>query len=266
MAAARLLLAVLAFAPCSWCERPRSIGAPSYSTDSIVNAADGRADRLGANTLASIFGKDLSYNTRALAASDILGNRLPTMLGGVRVNFSGIYLPLLYVSPTQINFLLPYDHASPELDVWVERDNTRGPKVRIQVAPVAPAMFRLDERTVIATHLDGSLVAGDSPARGGEVVILYATGLGRTLPDQTAGNLAVAAAALAPGSGFSVRLGGAALPPDRVWYAGVAPGYAGLYQINLQLPDDPGKDPEISVAIGEQVSSGGLRLITSSNP
>jgi uncharacterized protein (TIGR03437 family) len=240
MAAARLLLAVMAFAPCLWCEGPRSIGAPSYSTDSIVNAADGRSDRLGPNTLASIYGKDLAYNPRALAASDIVDNRVPVSLGGVRVNMSGIYLALIYVSPTQINFLLPYDLETAEIEIWVERDNLRGPKVKIHLSDTAPGVFRLDAQTVVAAHLDGSVVTHEAPARGGEVVVLFATGLGRTKPAQLSGRLAPGAAALIAGDRFSVRLDGAAVPAGNILYAGVAPGFVGLYQINLRLPDDAG--------------------------
>ena len=266
MAAARLLLAVTAFAPCIWSEGPRSIGAPSYSTDSIVNAADGRSDRLGPNTLATIYGKDLAYNARALAASDIVDRRVPVSLGGVRVNMSGIYLPLIYVSPTQINFLLPYDLEAPAIEISVERDNLSGPKVKIRLSDTAPAVFRMDAQTVVAAHLDGTVVTHESPARGGEVVVLFATGLGRTKPAQLSGRLAASAAALLWSDRFTVRLDGAAVPPARVLYAGVAPGFIGLYQINLLLPDNPGQDPELTVAFGDQASSGGFRLITTGVP
>ncbi len=266
MAAARLLLAVMAFAPCIWCEGPRSIGAPSYSTDSIVNAADGRSDRLGPNTLASIYGKDLAYNARALAASDIVDSRVPVSLGGVRVNMSGVYLPLIYVSPTQINFLLPYDLEASEIEISVERDNLRGPKVKIRLAGTAPAVFRMDAQTVVAAHLDGSVVTRAAPAHGGEVVVLFATGLGRTKPEQLSGRLAPRAAALTSGDRFAVRLDGAALPAGRILYAGIAPGFVGLYQINLLLPDEPGQDPEVTVAFGDQASSSGFRLITTGAP
>jgi uncharacterized protein (TIGR03437 family) len=180
----------------------------------------------------------------------------------VRVNMSGVYLPLIYVSPAQINFLLPYDLEAPEIDIAVERDNLRGPKVRIRLAGTAPAVFRKDEQSVIAAHLDGSLVTHESPARGGEVVVLFATGLGRTNPEQLSGRLAPGAAGLASGAQFSVRLDGAAVPPARILYAGVAPGFVGLYQINLQLPDDPGQDPELTIVSGDQASSGGIHLVT----
>jgi uncharacterized protein (TIGR03437 family) len=50
------------------------------------------------------------------------------------------------------------------------------------------------------------------------------------------------------------------LSADRIKYAGVTPGYAGLYQINLALPDSPGQDPEIRVAIGDQSTPSGLKL------
>jgi len=48
--------------------------------------------------------------------------------------------------------------------------------------------------------------------------------------------------------------------PARVFYAGLAPGYAGLYQINVVLPEDLPSDPEIRVSVGSQSSPGGLKL------
>ena len=59
---------------------------------------------------------------------------------------------------------------------------------------------------------------------------------------------------------LTVLLNGTAADTWRIPYAGVTPGSAGLYQINLQLPDSPGIDPEIRVAMGAQTSRAGLKL------
>jgi uncharacterized protein (TIGR03437 family) len=59
---------------------------------------------------------------------------------------------------------------------------------------------------------------------------------------------------------FQVYLDGTPLDPSKVLYAGLTPGWPGLYQIDLVLPDDAGPNPEIRVAIGAQVSASGLKL------
>jgi uncharacterized protein (TIGR03437 family) len=61
-------------------------------------------------------------------------------------------------------------------------------------------------------------------------------------------------------SDLKVSLGGVVMDPVLVKYAGMTPGFAGLYQINLALPGNLGTDPEIRVAVGDQQSPAGLKL------
>ena len=101
----------------------------------------------------------------------------------------------------------------------------------------------------MVTRPDGSLVTESNPARPGEIVILWATGLGPTLPAVGPGELPRGAALLQSFSQFQVSLGGKAVPSGNILYAGAAPGFAGLYQINLLLPEDTGPNPEIRVGL-----------------
>ena len=260
MTSARLLLAVAAVPSCLWPDGPRGIGAPSYSTDSIVNAADNRTGYLAPNTIGTIYGVDLSYSTYAIGPADLKARTLPTSLEGVRIGLAGIYAHLLYVSPRQINFIVPANLVEGETDLYVERDNLRGPKLRVRLNDAAPAPFLLDAERVIATHADGSLVDDRAPARAGEVVVIYLTGLGRTSPEQLGGTLAGEAAAIRRLADLSVTLDGDKVPAGRIWYAGITPGYSGLYQINLHLPDNVRRNPEVRVALGEQSSAPGQKL------
>ena len=59
---------------------------------------------------------------------------------------------------------------------------------------------------------------------------------------------------------LKVTLGGKAVDPSLIKYAGVTPGSAGLYQINLLVPDGTGVDPEIEVTSGSLTAQGGLKL------
>src|SRR5262249_30464127 len=124
----------------------------------------------------------------------------------------------------------------------------------------APALWQLDATTVLAAHLDSSVVTASAPARPGEGIVLFATGLGATLPAQIPNQVAVAAAQIAAKKQFQVLLNGAAVNASRIIYVGAAPGTAGVYQINLLLPDDAPKDPEIRIVTIERVSPPGRVL------
>ena len=55
-------------------------------------------------------------------------------------------------------------------------------------------------------------------------------------------------------SDFRVLLDGVEMNSDRVLYAGVAPGFAGLYQINLRLPDQTPRNPRVRLRLGDLTS------------
>lgn len=238
---------------------PRSL---TYSGSSIVNAADSLPGPLAPNGIATIYGTGLAYTTKAIAPSDIRSGILPIVLPGtgVHVFVSGIAAAIYYVSPGQINFLVPNILIAGPSDVQVTLDGVAGPLQPIQIASTSPAFFQLDAQTVIATHVDGTVLTVDQPAISGELIILYATGLGQVVPPL--GNLQVPSGALriAQLANLKITLDGALLDPSRVAYAGVAPGFAGLYQINLRLPDFVGPNPEIRLGLADDMSPPGLKL------
>ena len=250
------LLAALALAACLCAQ---DANAPNYTAAGIVNGAS-FAPGLAPNTIVSIFGTNLSWGTRAVQASDMSGGVMPTSLGNVEVYFEGWPAYLYYVSPTQINLLVPSSLLPGTFQFWVARQGTRGPIVTVTLQSAAPAMFQISSGAVIATHLDGSVVSSDSPAAAAEIVTLWATGLGNTYPELEDGVLPAAAQWLSQLNQFDVQVNGAALDPSAVLYAGVAPGYAGLYQVNVRLPDPLPANPEIRLGLGGVLSPPGLIL------
>ena len=234
------------------------IPAPLYTPSSIVNAASSRAEPLAPNTIATIYGRDLAFTSRAVAPEEVRGNMLPTVLigTGVRVTVNGISAGLYYVSPGQINFLVPVIEPG-AAEIRVSRDGLYGLAARVAVAEAAPALFQMDPEFAVATHVDGSVLTFDRPAGAGEIVILYATGLGRTRPQAATNEIPARAAPLERGTSFRVTVGG---EPAAVLYAGVAPGFAGLQQINVRLPGSFGRDPEVRIGFGEAMSPEGVRL------
>lgn len=239
--------------------------APCYTGQSITNIASGTPGTLAPNTLASIYGTNLSFVTRAISTDDIQAGELPIRLPGTGVQVWLDELPghLYLVSPEQVNFLVPSNLRATEVTIRVFRDSTVGPAVRLKLREAAPALFQLDSDHVLASKLDYSLVTATAPSHPDEWVILWATGLGSVTPPTTYGTLPPEAANLEKIGDFRILLDGAAVAPGRVGYAGLAPGYAGLYQINLKLPASVPVNPEIRIAIGEDISPPALRLFVS---
>lgn len=235
---------------------------PYYSAASIVNAASNQTGSYAPNTFVTIYGKRLAWTTRSLTAEDITGNKLPDVLPGtgVRVWVGHIPAHIYYVSPDQINFLLPANLVASTADLQVQVASTYGPTIPLTLTSVAPAIFQQDTQNVIAAHADGKLVSPDAPASPGEVLVVYATGLGRTVPPAGYGEIPSFAAFLQDYPHFSVTLDDVKLDAAHVFYSGVAPGFAGLYQINLRVPDDVGANPEICVVASGVTSVRGLRL------
>ena len=236
--------------------------APSYSAASIVNAASNSPNSFAPNTFVSIYGTNLAFTTRALQADDLIADTLPTVLPGtgVRVWVGNVPAHVYYVSPQQINILLPADMNPGKTQIRVQVDSTFGPQVQMTLGGAAPALFQLDATTAIAAHVDGSVATDEAPAHPGEWVILYATGLGLTIPGAGYGEIPTTAAVLQNMSAFGVTLNGEKIPADRIAYAGVAPGFAGLYQVNLRLPDNTPPDPEVRLISGGTASPPGVRL------
>jgi uncharacterized protein (TIGR03437 family) len=236
--------------------------APAYTAAGIVNAADNQQGPLAPNTLASLYGLRLSYVTKGMTPDDIQGGVLPTVLPGTGVHVLVGNLPatIYYVSPDQINFLVPANLLPGPSTVQVVLDGHSGSTVEVKLASVSPGLFQLDAHSAVALHADGSVVTTAAPAKPGEIVILYATGLGETVPPVSYGQLCTTAAPLEELSEFKLMLNGESAGQAAVQYAGIAPGYAGLYQINLLLPKSTQPNPEIRVGLGSTLSQAGLRL------
>lgn len=240
--------------------QPRA--APVYSAATIVNSATSLSV-LSPNAFATIYGSGLAGSTRALTAADLSGGLLPVLLPGTgaRVFVDGIAAPLWYVSPQQINFLIPPQLApGREVRIWTTYDGRQGPEVLVRLSSESPGLFALDPETVIAVRLDGSLVKPENPAMRKEMVILFATGLGPTNPDTPYRELARGPAPLARLADFRLLLNEEAVARQQILYAGAAPQFAGLYQINLAVPEDAPLNPEVRIAMGDSLSPRGLRL------
>jgi uncharacterized protein (TIGR03437 family) len=247
--------------------------APIYDAASVVNAADNQSGALAPNTLGTIYGANMAYSTAAIAPGNIVGGVLPIVLGASETEVFINHYPadLYYVSPIQINFLVPPNMTPGAAVVQVTIDGLAGPAIAVTLAAAAPGLFELPIGTcqppafaslqcAVATEADGSVLTPALPAKPGDIVILYATGLGAVTPPAIYGQLPTAAAPLIAGANLSILLDGVALPASAIDYAGVAPGFAGLYQINMTLPTSTASNPEIRLQLGAAISIPGVHL------
>src|ERR1700685_2809987 len=130
---------------------------PFFTAAGIVQAATQTAQPLAPNTIATIYGTNLSWTTHILTAADLNGGTLPTSLDGVSVYVHNIECNLLYISPGQINFLISYELTVTSAEVVVARQGIAGPmgadglpSVTIPLATTSPGFFQWNGNFAVA--------------------------------------------------------------------------------------------------------------------
>ena len=261
MKAACALLAAAQFGS-AWAESAGPRLVPSYSPASIVNSASSLTGGFAPNTIVSLYGSGLAFITKAISADEIRSGILPTVLTGTGVSVLVNRLPahILFVSPGQVNLIVPSTLAPGPAELYLTLDGRAGPVIPVRLETASPALYLQATGMAVATRADGSLVNRESPARAGDWVILYATGLGETTPRMKYGEVAREPARLALADQFRVLVSGVAVPAESIGYAGIAPGFGGLYQINLLLDGNASGDVEIRLDAGGVLSPEGVRI------
>ena len=222
---------------------------PKPALDSVASAAAmDSALPVAPGSILSIFGDQLAGEVRVAAAGG-----LPRQLGETTVLINGLAAPLYFVAPTQINAQVPWELPVGDATLVVKRGEALSGSLRLRVAETAPALFTWSQNgqgaAVAVDGLTNELVDVSRPASSGQYVVLYGTGLGRMASAVETGQGALAAnAAVRP---VTVTLGAVRVP---VLYAGAAPGFAGLAQINIQVPAGlpPGAQRLVLVQGGQQ--------------
>jgi uncharacterized protein (TIGR03437 family) len=207
-----------------------SVAPPQISA--IVSAADGKS-AAAPGGLITVYGSNLSPTN--LATSQI---PVPTALANSCITVNGQPIPLIFVSPGQVNAQMPFQAVGQETVVVHTPGGTSG-NFNLTVQPTAPAVFlsgvagpQTNLPTVIRAT-DGLLATDSNPIHAGDVLVIYVTGLGQTNPAGLTGYPAPGNPLSSALASVSVTLGGQGLP---VTYAGLAPGEVGVYQINVTVP------------------------------
>jgi len=240
-----------------------AVQAPNFSSsgvyiypNGVVNAASSAPFTAGVvpGELITIYGQDLAPGT------EIASVPFPMTLNKVQVLINGAAVPVYAVSATQISAQVPFEITSPVAQIQVVNSGSLSNAVTEFVYQTLPGVFTEPPGGLglgAVLHANFELVTEQNPAKVGETVLVYATGLGTVFPT-------VADGAAAPLSSLSrtsnvitayiggAKAGGAPAPSGangphaitavtgrvkaNVTFAGLAPGYAGLYQINVQIP------------------------------
>jgi uncharacterized protein (TIGR03437 family) len=182
----------------------------------VVNGASFAPGAVSPGSIMSLFGTGLAPPGVQAGAA---GTPLPVSLGDVEVKVNGEPAGLEYVSADQINALLPPDVPSGSAQIAVTVSGTALGPLDVTVAAAAPGIFSTSSGDAAALNDDddSALVTPATPAKPGETVSLFLTGLD-------------AEDALLP---VTATVGGL---PASIQYAGPAPGYVGVEQVNLLLP------------------------------
>ena len=198
--------------------------------NSIVNAASFVPGLPLVGGLASVFLRGLNLSGTVIGS----GSPLPTELAGVSILVAGVAAPILAVAPVasgmeQINFQVPFEAQSNAVEIRYQGSSV------VAFPQYAPSgIFILGDGTPAIEHAaDYSLVTPSNPAHPGEAIIVYATGLGRVTPAGVSGIPATGPASVVCGSVAAATSGGLL---GAILYAGLTPGFVGLYQVNIQLP------------------------------
>jgi uncharacterized protein (TIGR03437 family) len=218
---------------------------PTLNEGGVVNGASFASTTVAPGSIVSIFGRNLGPAQGLQAA--LVGGKLPTRLGEVRVLFNDIPAPLFYVSGTQLNVQVPVELAgSYSAEVQVIAGDLPSVPLMLNLRAADPGVFLVGGLPGIFFANSTTQVTAQNQARGGDYLTLWATGLGAVEGLVQTG--APATAALRTMIVPKVTLGGVPAP---LLYAGLAPGFVGLYQINIQVPDNvPSGNTSLVISMG----------------
>jgi uncharacterized protein (TIGR03437 family) len=210
--------------------------------------------------LATVWGSQLSPVN--IAASEV---PVPTALGESCLTVNGMPVPMLFASPRQINAQLPFEVEGSATTVRHTPGGTSN-NLNFTVLPTAPSVFRSGVAgpqtgiPLVMRAKNNKPVTTANPIHRGEAIIIYATGLGATLPPLATGSAAQAGTAMVAASQPDVSLGGLSLP---LYFAGATPGSVGVYQIKALVPGwaPTGMQVPLSITQGSASSALTVRVI-----
>jgi len=219
---------------------------PSIGSGGVVSAsAFGEFTSAAPGTWIEIYGTNLATETASWTGADFNGINAPTSLDGTYVTIAGIQAFVDFISPGQVNALIPSNVPTGQQQLTVTTPAGTSAPYNLTINAVEPGLLAPPNfnvggtQYVVAQFANGTYalptgaIAGltSRPAEAGDILVIYGVGFGPVTPDIPAGQLVQEANTLA--SDFSISIGGVQC---QVEYDGLAPGYTGLYQLNVVVP------------------------------
>jgi uncharacterized protein (TIGR03437 family) len=226
---------------------------PQPSIGGVVSASDyGKFPDTAPGSQIEIYGSNLARDVRGWSGADFTNGIAPTSLEGTSVSIGGKAAFVDYISPGQVNVVVPSDVPTglQQLTVTTAAGTSSDYQITVNALEpglLAPAAFKIGGTQYVAAFFpdnSAALPAGaitglpSHPAKPGDIVTLYGIGFGPVIPNIPAGQIVEGSNKLA--SSFEMSIGGL---PAAVQYAGLAPNYTGLYQINIVVPNVSGNSP-----------------------
>lgn len=235
---------------------------PSINTNGVITvSAFGGSPTIAPGSWIEIYGTNMSTTTRDWAQKDFVGSNAPTSLDGVSVSVGGRAAFVDYVSPGQVDALVPSDVGTGPVQVTVTNAQGTSDPVTVMVKPLQPSLLappslQVKGRQYAAAFFpDGETMAlpedavpgvRSRAAKPGDTLVLYGVGFGPVNPAVPAGTIVNQMTSLA--TPLQITFGNT---PAGLAYSGLAPGFTGLYQFNVVVPSVPDSDAvPISLSLG----------------
>ena len=237
---------------------------PTITADGVVNGASFQPGVVS-GSWATISGRNLSAVTDTWADA-IVDGKLPDQLDGLSVKIGLAPAYIYYISPGQINLIVPPDLGPGPVPVTVTNSAGTSAAVMVTASTFGPAFFLWPNNQAVATHQDFSLAAKAGTfagvttvaAKPGDVIILWGTGFGPTIPVAPSGVETPGSTTYSTSTLPKITLNDL---PVTVYGAALAPGFAGLYQVAIQVPSSMADgDWPVEATIGGVQSPSGAVL------
>ena len=248
-------------------------GGPTLAAAGIVGAGLSvpPVTAISPGGIVTIYGANFASTgtQHTVARTDLVNGKVPTTFAGICVQVGNDLAPVLAVYPSQLNIQIPNSPIGPDVPIQVTKNCGQSSAVKsdiqhVTVSAATPEFFYFvlsgtGHNPVAAVDaVSGALIGATGlikgltfrPAKPGDILTLFGTGFGATTPAFSPGELPsqIGPTVLAP----QVSIAGIALAPTDILYAGIAPGNAGLYQLNIRIPSTiPDGDQPVILTLGD---------------
>lgn len=232
-----------------------SSATPLVNVGGVSNAASG-AHILAPGAFISIYGANL-----ASGMTEATSTPLPTNLGKAQAFLGGQSLPLQFSGGQQINAVVPYDIAVNSMQqLLVQASDALSQPEPVIIATAAPGVFTQDQSgsgpgAILVQPAGSSKSATNTPsnpAQAGDALLIFCTGLGTVTPKVAAGSVAPSSPPAETDNVVTATVGG---KDATVLFSGLAPGFVGLYQVNVTVPSGITAADDVPVVLTEAGST-----------